>query len=397
MAARGEAGKALGTGIVFSFFGGLLGILLLMFIAPPLANIALMFGPYEYFSITVFALTMISGLSGKSMAKGLTSGLLGMGLALIGTAPIEGFPRLTFGFNTLDAGLGLLPVLIGLYAVSEMLKTAEAPGETGPSQVSSFKLKGFGFSLPQFMGQIGNCIRSSLIGTGIGILPGIGGGTSNIIAYVVSRKSSKHPEKYGTGIMDGLVASESANNASIGGALVPLLTLGIPGDTVTALLLGGLMIHGLMPGPLLFVNNGDLVFGIFAALFIANLVMLGIEFLGMRVFVRLLKIPKYILLPIIICLCVVGAFAVNNRMFDVWTLLFCGLMGYGLDKFGYPLPPVILGFILGPIAETNLRRGLMYSNGSFFPFLTAPISGIFLLISLISVVMTIRKNIKSAA
>jgi putative tricarboxylic transport membrane protein len=230
----------------------------------------------------------------------------------------------------------------------------------------------------------------------VGILPGIGGGTSNIIAYLTAKNQSKYPEKFGTGIIDGIVASETSNNASVGGALIPLLTLGIPGDTVTAMLLGGLMIHGLTPGPLLFQTSGEIVYGIFAALIIANVMMLIMEFFGMRLFVRLLSIPKHILLPVIISLCVVGSFGLNNRVFDVWSLFLFGLLGYVLDKFKYPLPPIILGFILGPIAETNLRRGLMMSNGSFLPFVTKPIAAIFLAIAVFSIVMSIRKNMKNS-
>jgi putative tricarboxylic transport membrane protein len=233
-----------------------------------------------------------------------------------------------------------------------------------------------------------------LIGTGIGILPGIGGGVSNLLAYGAAKNSSKNPEKFGTGIIDGVVASETANNATIGGALVPLLTLGIPGDTVTAMLLGGLMIHGIIPGPLLFQSNGDLVYAIFASLIVANLFMLIVEFYGLRIFVRLLKIPKFYLLPVILALCVVGAYGVNNRIFDVGTILIFGILGYVMEKFKFPLPPIILGFILGPIAEVNLRRGLMSSNGSFMPFVTQPIAAFFLAVAVYSSVTSVLKNRK---
>lgn len=396
MAAKGEAGKALGIGIVFSFIGGLISIIILMFISPPLADIALKFGPFEYFAIAIFSLTMISSLSTGSLAKGLISGLIGMALATVGTAPIDAYPRFTMGISELDAGFALLPALIGLFAISEILKTAESSISITDGEIRDYSIKGFGFTMPEFIGQSWNLIRSSLIGTGIGILPGIGGGTSNIISWLTAKNQSKYPEKFGTGIMDGIVASEAANNASIGGALVPLLTLGIPGDTVTAMLLGGLMIHGLTPGPLLFSTSGEIVYGIFAALIIANVVMLIMEFFGMRMFVRLLSIPKHILLPVIIALCVVGSFGLNNRVFDVWSLVFFGLLGYVLEKFDYPLTPIILGFILGPIAETNLRRGLMYTNGNFLPFLTKPIAATFLIIALISAVMSVRNNMKKA-
>lgn len=396
MAAKGEAGKALGVGIFFSFLGGLFSFVVLFFIAPPLADIALRFGPQEYFSIAIFSLTLIASLSTGSTLKGLMSGIVGVLLSCVGTAPIDAYPRFTFGFYQLDGGFNLLPALVGLFAISEILKTAESDVEIRVQDIQNYKIKGFGFSRKEFVEQLGNFIRSSLIGTGIGILPGIGGGTSNILSYIAAKKMSKHPEKFGTGIIDGMVASETANNASIGGALVPLLAMGIPGDTVTAMLLGGLMIHGLSPGPLLFTTSGDIVYGIFAALIIANIVMVILEYFGMRFFVRLLRIPKHIMLPVIIVFCVVGAYGLNNRVFDAWSVMFFGVLGYALEKGGFPLSPVILGFILGPIAETNLRRGLMLTQGDFLPFLTKPISGTFLLIALLSVIYSAIKEGKQA-
>jgi putative tricarboxylic transport membrane protein len=396
MAAKGEAGKALGAGIFFSFLGGLFSFVVLFFIAPPLADIALRFGPQEYFSIAIFSLTLIASLSTGSTLKGLMSGIVGVLLSCVGTAPIDAYPRFTFGFYQLDGGFNLLPALVGLFAISEILKTAESDVEIRIQDIQNYKIQGFGFSRKEFVEQLGNFIRSSLIGTGIGILPGIGGGTSNILSYIAAKKMSKHPEKFGTGIIDGMVASETANNASIGGALVPLLAMGIPGDTVTAMLLGGLMIHGLSPGPLLFTTSGDIVYGIFAALIIANIVMVILEYFGMRFFVRLLRIPKHIMLPVIIVFCVVGAYGLNNRVFDAWSVMFFGVLGYALEKGGFPLSPVILGFILGPIAETNLRRGLMLTQGDFLPFLTKPISGTFLLIALLSVIYSAIKEGKQA-
>ncbi|MGO4887561.1 tripartite tricarboxylate transporter permease [Anaerobacillus sp. MEB173] len=392
MAKNGQPGAAFGYAILFSFLGGLLSIIILMLLAPPLAKVALKFGPFEYFAITVFALTMISSLAGGSLVKGLISGIIGISLAMVGSAPIDAFPRFTFGMNALDAGFQLLPVLIGLFAVSEIIRISESKIKKGKS--INYAMKGFGFSVKDFFKQGWNGLRSSFIGTGIGILPGIGGGTANIIAYVTAKNRSKNPESFGKGNPDGVVASESANNAAVGGALVPLISLGIPGDTVTALLLGGLVIHGLTPGPLLFQNNGDVVYGIFAALIIANIAMIAFLYWGMRVFTRVLSIPQYILLPIIIVLCVVGAIGVNNRMFDAGALLFFGILGYMLLKFKFPVAPIILGFILGPLLETNLRRGLMYTKGEFLPFLTQPIAAVFLSLAVLSIILKIRDNYK---
>ncbi len=393
MAKNGEAGRALGTGIVFSFLGTIFSIAVLVFVAPPLAEIALKFGPYEYFSLAFFALTFISALAGKSLIKGFVSGFIGMALASVGVSPIHGFPRFTFGINQLTNGFDLLPALVGLYAVSEILKSAESKEEPSQADVAPVKIKGFGFSMREFLGQTKNFFIASVIGTAIGILPGIGGGTSNILAYVAIKKASKHPEKFGTGIMDGIVASETANNASIGGAMVPLLSLGIPGDAVTAMLIGGFMIHGLSPGPLLFTDHPDVVYSIFAALIICSFLMLFMEFYGMRIFIKLLRIPKYILLPIVLTLCVVGAFGVNSRVFDAWGLLMFGLIGYLLEKFEFPLPPIILGFILGPMVETNFLRGMQYSGGDFTMFLKEPISCGFIAVAMLYLLWSLVNNI----
>lgn len=389
MALKGEAGRALGIGIVYSFLGGMFSVIVLILLAPTLADIALEFGPYEYFSIGFFSLTMISSLSGKSILKGVLSALIGMSFAFVGMAPITAFPRFTFDINELSAGFDLLPVLIGLFAVSQLFEAAagDVPRETGTAY--SYKIRGFGFTGREFREQFWNFIRSSLIGTGIGILPGIGGGICNIVAYGTARKYSRHPELFGTGIIDGIVASETSNNASTGGALVPLMTLGIPGDNTTAMILAGFMIHGITPGPLLFSTHGEIVYGIFAALVVANIFMLVVEFLGMRVFVRILNVPKNILLPVVGVMCIIGAYGINNRVFDIWTMLFFGVIGYLMERFGFSLAPAILGFILCPILETNLRRGLQKSGGDLTPFLTEPISGAFIVIALLVVVWNI--------
>ncbi|BAC14794.1 hypothetical conserved protein [Oceanobacillus iheyensis HTE831] len=397
MAQKGLAGRAFGLSIMFSFLGGLLSIIILVLVSPPLAKFALNFGPFEYFAITIFALTLISSLSEGSLVKGLISALLGLTFAFVGAAPIDSFPRYTFGLDALDAGFNLLPVLIGLFAISEMLKVIEErkKNKINQDKIQNYKIKGLGFSPITFIKQAWNFIRSAFIGVGIGILPGIGGGTANIIAYVTAKRQSKNPDEYGKGIDDGVVASETANNAAVGGALVPLISLGIPGDTVTAMLLGGLVIHGLQPGPLLFEQNGPIVYGIFAALIIANIFMLIFLYAGMRGFVRLLSIPRHYLYPVIIALCVVGAFGVNNRLFDAYALLFFGIIGYIMIKAKFPLTPLILGFILGPILEVNLRRGLQLTGGDFIPFLTSPIAATFLIIAVLSVVFSAFKTYKS--
>ena len=394
MAAKGEAGKALGTGIVYSFLGGLLSMFALILIAPSLARFALKFTSWEYFCISVFALTMVASLSGKNMVKGLISGCMGMVIAMVGIAPIDFNPRFTFGAIELQGGFALISVLTGSFALGEIMKNAAKSRDTTKATVSSYHIKGFGFTMREFVLQLPNSLRSALIGIGVGILPGIGASTSNLIAYSVAKDSSKYPEKFGTGIMDGIVASESANNATVGGAMIPLLALGIPGDVATALLLGGLTLKGIQPGPLLFVTNAHLVYTVFAAMILANVFMIIMMYGGMRLFVRLLSVSKALLMPTILILCCVGAFSNSNRAFDIITLGIFGIYGMLLQKFDFPVTPLIIGYIVGPICEQNLRRALIISDGSILPMFHRPIALFFLALALVSVILSVRKSMK---
>ncbi|MDD2957219.1 MAG: tripartite tricarboxylate transporter permease [Lachnospiraceae bacterium] len=391
MAEKGEAGKALGTGVIFSFIGTVLGVLILIVISPVLASVALKFGPFEYCALAIFSLSLVITLTGKDMVKGLISAVLGALLATVGLAPIDSKPRFTFGIVNLTAGFKLLVLLIGLFAITEVVKYAE--GVRKPENFTiegNVKIKGVGFSLKEFIRGIPNAIRSTLIGVGIGILPGIGGGVSCMISYTVAKNTSKHPEKFGTGIMDGVIASETANNATIGGAMIPLLSLGIPGDAVTAMLLGGLMVHNVSPGPLIFQKSGSVVYGVFFSMLIAAVFMCVFMLLGMRGFIRVLNIPKNYLLPIIVVLCCVGAIGDSNRLFDVWGVLIFGIMGYALIKAKIPLSPMILGFILGPTFESNVRKvSQLISRDSVF---SHPIFCVFILVTAVVVVISLRSN-----
>ena len=394
MAKRGEGGRALGLGIIGSFIGGIFSIIVLILVAPRLARVALEFGPYEYFSIAFFSLTMIATLSGKSLTKGLISASFGVVAALVGMAPISAFSRFTFDSPNLLMGFSLLPALVGLFAFSQILEMALLPKEKEDSSIFAYKLVGLGVSLSDLKKQTGNFFRSSVLGTVIGVLPGVGGAIINIVAYALEKKLSKFPEKFGTGIDDGIVASETSNNACTGGALVPTLTLGIPGDNTTAVILAGFMIHGISPGPLLFTEHPVLVYGIFASLLVANIVMFGLSYWTLRACVKLLSVPKNILLPVVGAMCVIGSYGLDNSFFDIWTMVIFGIMGFVLLRFQFPLAPLILGFILGPIIETNLRRGLQRSDGDLTPFLTEPISGAFLLITAIIVGFTVYSGLK---
>ena len=361
MAAKGEAGKALGTGIFYSFLGGTFSFIILFAIAGPLGRVAVQMGKGNLFALTFFALTLVSGLCGKSILKGLTMALIGMALSMIGISAVDGTPRLTMGLRELNAGLQIIPALIGLYAVSELIKST-AKAQKLQKVNTDFKIKGFGFTWQEFKEQLGNFFRSALIGTGIGILPGIG----------------------------GIVAPETANNASVGGAMVPLLALGIPGDGFTAVVLGALMLQGLTPGPLFMIKSATVAYAIFAALIIANIFTIFVEYFFIRGFVRLLSVPKHVLMSVVIVLAMVGAFGINNRIFDAWTVLFFGVLGYLVTKLDFPLTPLILGLILGADCEEYLRIALQITKGSFFEMCKDPVTLVFLLLSVASIALAPR-------
>jgi len=383
MSKKGEPGTALALGTWASFFGGIISAFVLMFFTPPLADMALKFGPWEFFSLVFFGLTIIASLSGKSLIKGIISGLLGLVAATFGVDPMIGIPRFSFGMHAMEGGFSFLPVLIGLFAFSQLMRNLEKR-ETTEALVIEGNLK---FStahvLKTIFKQPVNLLRSSLIGVFIGALPGAGGSIANILSYDQAVKGSKHPEKFGTGIPDGIIASEAANNAVGGGELTPTMALGVPGSAVSAIMMGALILHGIQPGPLLIVEFPDLVYGVFVAFFVAHFFMLGLQLYGIRLFVRLTRIPLYVLIPSILVLCAVGSFSVHNRFFDIWVLLIFGGLGYMMVKYKFPLAPMILGVILGPLAEVNFRRALM-TEDDLTLFVTRPISLAFLILAILS-------------
>ena len=395
LADKGEAGKALGTGVVFSFIGTIIGIGLLMVLAPALCDFALKFQAYEYCALTVFSLSMVIALTGHDMPKGLISAVLGALLATVGLAPIDSKPRFTFGLYQLNNGFALVVLLIGLFAIAEVMSYAETVRQNQDFTIrSNVKIKGVGFTFKEFVGQIRNAIVSALIGVGIGILPGIGGGVSCMISYTVSKKTSKRRELYGTGIMDGVVASEAANNGTIGGAMIPLLSLGIPGDAATAMLLGGLQVHNVAPGPLIYEKSGNVVYAIFFAMVLSAIFMMLFMLLGMRFFVSVLKVPKNYLLPVVVVLCAIGAIGNANMLFDTYCMVGFGLMSYLLIKSKVPTVPMILGFILGPTFEQNLRRVSQLTSSD--PFWNHPIFCVLIIATVFVVIFSVRSNLKDA-
>jgi len=380
MGQRGEAGKAIGYATTASFIGGILSALILIFFAPVLARIAFKFGPAEYFAVAVFGLSIISSVSGSSIIKGFISGILGMMLTVVGMDYITSTPRFTFGYTPLLAGFTFIPTMIGLFGMREFLM------QIGTGTYKFQVEQKVGKILPSFSDikkNFARCIRGGLIGTFVGILPGAGGPIASFLSYDTERRSSKHPEKFGTGIPEGLCASESANNGVTGGALIPMLTLGIPGDGVTAIMLGAFMVHNIQPGPMLFANNQDLVYSIYIGFIIANILMLVFGLAGAKYFAKVLDIPMTILLPFISLLTVVGAFSIRNNTFDIVIMLVLGILGYLMSELRLPVMPMVLGIVLGPIAESNLRGALLIAKGNWMIFLREPISLCLLIFSLI--------------
>lgn len=399
MADRGEAVKALGTAMTFSFLGGVFGILILILSAPQLVKVTLQFSYYEYFAIGILSLTIISSVGNSSVIKSLIGAVIGFFISFVGRSATSPFPRYTMGFDELAGGFNIIVIMIGFYAVAQVFDAAFKRKENKDGRILQVKkIKGFGFTGKEFKSQLGNALYAACIGTGIGILPGVGGGVSNIAAYAAVKNRSKYPEKFGTGIMDGVVASETANNATVGGALIPLLTLGIPGDNATAIILAAFMVHGITPGPLLFQNNAVLVYVIFIAALIAHFLFLVIEYFGIRVFIKVLAIKQYTLLAVVSAVCIVGAYTISNRIFDIWSVLVFGILGYVLEKLNFSLSTVILGAIIGPIIEENYCRGMQRAMGDFTQFFTSPVAtGIFVVIALIvifQVVKLVKKQTK---
>ncbi len=366
LARKGEAARALSVSAIASFTGGMVSTVMLITISPILANFALRFGAPEYFALAVFGLSIIASISGKSPVKGLLAGMFGLLISTVGLDPVTSFPRFTFGEMNLFNGFAIIPVLIGLFALAEAFVQMEKIFEPSHAIETNFK-RGM-ISLKETIALMPTMIKCALIGTFIGSIPGAGADIAAFVSYNEARRSSKNGSEFGTGCLEGIAAPEAGNNGVTGGAMVPLLTLGVPGDAVTAILLGALIIQGLQPGPLLFTKNADIVYGLFASLFVGNILMLIIGLLGVRLFCRVVELPKRFIIPVIITLSMVGAYSMNNSIFDMWVCVAFGVIGYIMQKADMPSSPIILAVILGPMAESNLRRAvLMYEGSLLFP------------------------------
>jgi putative tricarboxylic transport membrane protein len=379
MAKQGRAGPALGIAAFGSFIGGTLSIVGLTIAAPPLAQLAFEFGPPEYFSILCVGLTLLIYLASGSIPKALIMAVFGIIAGCVGLDQVAGIPRFTFGITGFLDGIGIVPVVMGLFGISEIMVNIER--EASVRYIYDKKIKGLLPTVRDWMDSKFAIIRGTLIGFFLGILPGGGALISSFVSYAIEKKFSKHPEKFGKGAIEGVAGPETANNAASGGAFIPLLTLGIPSNVVMAVLIGALMIHGVAPGPLLIQRNPDIFWGVICSMYIGNIMLLILNLPLIGIWVKVLKIPYKTLFPLIVLFCLVGAYSVNWSILDIYIMIVSGVFGYLMRKLGYEPAPLILAFILGPMIETSLRQSLLMSQGNLSIFLNRPFS----LISLILV------------
>jgi len=391
MGQRGETSRALSMSLFASFCGGMIGALLMTFLSPIIADFALNFSNAEYFALAVFGLSVIVSISGKSISKGMMAAFLGLALCTIGSDPISGYPRFLFGQMGLYEGPPFIPTLIGLFALSEVFSGVEKIHKA--QKIPKTKIRSF----PTMKDMI-TCLptigRSALIGAFIGCIPGAGGDIAAFVAYGTTKRVSKHPELFGTGVIEGVAAPEAANNGCSGGAMIPLLSLGVPGDAVAAVLLGAFTMQGLQPGPLMYKEHLGTVYNVFACMIMANICMLLVGALGLRVFARIITVDKKILLPIIVVLSMVGSYSMRNSMFDVGVTVVFGVIGFIMQRYEFPLSPILLALILGPMAEGHLRRALVKTDGSIVKALSTPICIAFLVLALIMLVTSFISQLK---
>lgn len=391
---QGKPGVGLGVSLIASTVGGTIGTILLICFSGPLAKLALSFHPAEYFAIAIFGLTSVGSVGGNHWAKAILMAVFGLLLNTIGIDPISGVTRFSFGITELYDGFLLIPVLIGLFAVSEVL-TQIQKGQLDKVEIDTSRSRWP--SIREYLSLSPTIISSSVIGTIIGVFPGAGATIASFVSYDVSKRFSRTPERFGKGAPQGVAAAEAANSSSVGGALVPLLTLGIPGSASTAVLIGALMVHDVVPGPQLFQSNSDLIYGLFASLLVANLVLLILGIFGSRVWIRICSVPKPFLYPLVLSVAFVGSFAVRNSLFDVFTCFGFGILGWYLRRHRYPVVPIVLGMVLGSIVETNFRKAVLMEG--YTVFIERPMCLTILLVSIGSVLVPIlvskRKRITS--
>ncbi|MFB3887828.1 MAG: tripartite tricarboxylate transporter permease [Thermodesulfobacteriota bacterium] len=393
MALQGRAGAALGISAIGSFVGGLLGMIALIFVCVPLVEFSLKFGPAEYFSLIVMGMLTVVFVGGKSIIKSLMSAVIGLGLGLVGSDVVQGAPRFVYGITELMDGIPFIVLVMGLFGVSEVLESAEVHMKMDSIRVPLSKLRP---TLSDILQSKWAILRGAAIGFFIGALPGAGSTLSSFISYGVEKGVSKTPDRFGKGAIEGVAGPESANNAACSGEMVPLLGLGIPSSGSNAMLLGGMMLYGLRPGPMLFKTNPDFVWTLIASMFIGNFILIIMNLPMVPLFAYTLRLPYSILYPAILLICVVGVYTLNNHIFDVYAMLIFGVAGYFMKKYDIPGAPMVIGLILGPILEQNLYRALSLAHGDMAVFVTRPISAVLLGISAIMTVAVLFKQVSMA-
>lgn len=387
MAKRGRAGAALGISAFGSFIAGTLGLLGLIFLAPPLAEFALDFGPPEYFALTLVGLTLVSFLGSGPWPRALAMAALGLLLGTVGLDPVRSQARFTFGTLTLQSGIEIIPMVMGLFGLSQVFSMIERrPGMEEIAKAPA-RLRELLPNRNEWRLSIGAILRGSLVGFLVGVLPGAGATISSYVAYAVEKRRSPHPERFGAGAIEGVAAPESANNAATSSGFIPLLTLGLPANVVMALMLGAFMLHGVTPGPMLLVQKPEMFWGIVTSMFIGNLMLLVLNLPLIGLFARVAHMPTSYLVPVIVLACIIGAYGVNNNPVDILVMLGFGIFGYLAEKFGYSLAPLVLAFVLGPLMETALRQSLILSQGSFGIFFERPISAALLALGVAVVIV----------
>lgn len=384
MARQGRAGAALGMAAFASFIAGTLGIIGLMLLAPEVAALAIRFGPPEIFALTFFALTLVTGLIGASPIKGIAAAAFGMLLGMIGLDPMSSEERFTFGALHLADGLSFVSVSVGLFAVAEVLESLE---RTEPITLYRGKISNLLPTAADWLASRGALWRGALIGFFVGVMPGAGATIASMLAYTVERRVSPRPERFGHGAIEGVAAPEGANNAATAGALVPLLALGIPGSGTTAVMLGALMIHGLRPGPLLFEQHPQFVWGVIASMYVGNVLLLILNLPLIGIWVRLLRLPQRVLMPLILAFSVTGVYAVDNKLTEVGVMLTFGVIGYAMRKWEFPAAPVVLALVLTPLMETALQQSLQMSHGSAAIFFSRPIAATLVVVGFASLIL----------
>ena len=396
MAKKGEAGKALSVAMFSSFCGGVIGALIMTFLSPMVAKVAMKFTSDEMLMLAVFGLSVIISISGKSIAKGLISAFFGMLLCTVGVDPTYSRQRFTFGVKSLKGGLSFIPVLIGLFAIAEVIAGVERiiAGRESAQEKSTEKITRVLPDGKTIRKITPNILSGGIIGTFIGAIPGAGGDIAVFVSYAFNKGISKHPEKWGTGIPNGVAATESANNGCSGGAMIPLLSLGVPGDSVTAILLGAFIMKGITPGPMMYVSELPTVYKVFAALMLANLCMLIVGCLGVRIFAKIVSLEKKVLYPIILIISLLGAFYINKTVLDVGVGVVFGVIGWLMNKYEFPLSPILLALILGPMCEQNFVRFMDLNNGNFGAILHYPIAIGFFVVAVAVVIISLLNQRK---